>query len=77
MIIPLFAYNWRFVMLVVTGAPLIISSILMTQLKESPRFLVIKKQFEKARAVINEIAFINGRLMPAKGWVFEDEVRIN
>jgi OCT family organic cation transporter-like MFS transporter 4/5 len=76
MVIPLFSYHWRVVMLFVTGVPLIGSSVFMTFIKESPRFLVIKKQFDRAKQVLKEIAQINGRPMPDE-WVFEDEVRVN
>lgn len=77
MVIPLFSYHWRMVMLLVTGAPLVGSSVFMTFIKESPRFLVIKKQFERAKVVLFEIAVTNGRDLPAEGWMFEDEVRVN
>lgn len=76
MIVPFVSYHWRVVMLVVTGVPLVGSSLLMTFMKESPRFLVIKKQFERAKVILQEIAVINDRPMPSE-WVFEDEVKIN
>jgi len=52
-------------------------SIFLIQFKESPRFLVIKKQFDRAKEVLKEIAMINDRPMPTDGWLFEDEIRVN
>lgn len=59
MIVPLFSYHWQFVMLALVGGPLVASSLLVTFIKESPRFLVIKKHFSEAKQVLKEIAAIN------------------
>lgn len=59
-IIGIFISSWR-VIFFLTAVPL---SILLWYTykftKRSPRFLVVKHEFEKARNVVEEIALING-----------------
>jgi hypothetical protein len=64
-IIPIFSIlPWRVVMLFWLAGPLIASSVFMAFMKESPRYLVVKKQYDRARQIVNEIAEVNERRMP-------------
>ena len=63
-------------MLFCLAGPLVASSVFMAFMKESPRYLVVKKQYARAKAIIKEIAQSNNREMPSN-WMFEDEVKIN
>lgn len=76
MLIPLLALNWRVTMLFYIGAPMVASAALTHFAYDSPRFLVVKKQFDRAHMIIEDVARTNHRVLPA-AWVFEDEVRIN
>ena len=46
-------FGWRYTMLFCIGVPVIVSSLFMKFMKESPRILVNRREFDKARDVIN------------------------
>jgi hypothetical protein len=56
-----FGLGWRQTMLIIIGAPVVGSSLFMKFMKESPRILVNRREFGKAKEVINHIAYINSR----------------
>lgn len=60
-------------MLLLVGAPAVLLSVLIKFMKESPRILNNRGKFDDAKYVLNYIAIVNGRQLPAD-WILDDEV---
>lgn len=61
LIVPLVGWRW---LLAVSALPGLIIFLIRRQIPESPRYLLVNGQPEKAREVLAEVARINGRSLP-------------
>lgn len=62
-VISSYYFEWKEMQLFMMGIPLIILTLLQLNIKESARFLVVKKQYPEAKQVILQIADINRRVV--------------
>lgn len=62
-IICIFIINWRIIFLLTLVPLAIMFYFIFYHVRDSPRFCVTKHEFATAKAIIEQIAYVNGRPM--------------